>query len=240
MHIFVAAQTANVDMTRPVLDEICNAIEFQLYAHVAAFWQTGRVSLTVVSDIAHIPTYDGACPIILMDKPDQAGVLGWHTYSHGRPFGYVFMDPILQSGGTLMKGPNSVSATLSHEAIEAAIDPYINDFSFVNPTTIESKEACDRCEGDSYQIGSVTVSNFLGPRAFRDGPGPYDWLRLMKSPWEVRPGGYVERINVTTGKSTIIWGPAMSQAKRDAKLARRAAKLSRPSRRAHIHGYTLE
>lgn len=233
MEIYLASTSARPEITRAWLDMVAEALEYQLNAHVAPFWQLAPVKVAAVSSPESIPDVNGACPIIVYDKPDMAGALGWHTYDEktGRMPGTAFADPILQNGGTFLQGPNSLSCTLSHEAIEAYVDPYVNDYSYVNEKLIEPKEACDRVQGDTYEVGGVSVSNFLGPRAFRDGPGPYDWMRLMSNPWEVRPGGYCMRINPATGKTRTIWGERVPMWYKEMKLAAKAAKLSRLGRR---------
>lgn len=64
---------------------------------------------------------------------------------------------------------------------------------------------CDRTQGDHYDVLGVTMSNFLGPRAFREGIGPYDYMQVLKSPWELRPGGYVIRRR-PDGTTYNLWG----------------------------------
>jgi hypothetical protein len=75
---------------------------------------------------------------------------------------------------------------------------------------------CDRVQADSYEIEGVSVSNFLGPRAFREGTGPYDHMRLLRSPWEIRPGGYCIRRN---GEGIYpVWGAAVPAWVRELKM----------------------
>jgi hypothetical protein len=73
-------------------------------------------------------------------------------------------------------------------------DPYVNWWADTNMVgEQECLELCDRVQADSYEIEGVSVSNFLGPRAFRKGDGPYDLMRLLTDPWEIRSGGYCIR-----------------------------------------------
>lgn len=233
MEIYFASVSKNPDVTRSLLDRIAEAIEFQLNAHVANFWQSGPVKVAAVTSPESIPNVDGCCPIIIYDKADDTGALGWHSYDEktGKMPGTAFLNPILKNGGSLLEGANSLSCTLSHEAIEAFVDPYVNDYSFMDEWTIEPKEACDRVQGDTYTIGGVSVSNFLGPRAFRDGPGPYDWLRLMTKPWEIRPLGYCLRRDVRTGQDTTLWGESVPAWYKDMKRAAKNVGLTRLGRR---------
>lgn len=232
MEIYIASVSKHPEITRSFLDRVCDALEFQLNAHVAPFWQHGMVKVAAVTDPNSIPHVDGACPIVIYDEPDQVGVLGWHTYdpTTGRMPGTAFVNPVLKNGGSLTKGAYSLSATLSHEAIEALINPYVNHFAHVSGSFYEPVEACDRVQGDSYVIGDVSVSNFLGPRAFRDGPGPYDWLRLMAKPWEVRPGGYCIRVDAANGEVHTLWDSQAPVWYKEMKLAKQKVGLSRIGR----------
>lgn len=232
MQLYLISASQHPSVTRPLLERIAGALEFQQFAHVAPFWQTAGISVKVVDAIADMPQ-EGGSPLIIYDDPDQAGILGWHTYHRGTGLihGTAFVNPILDHGGLFLDGPNSLSATLSHEAIEAACDPYVNLYAFKDETTMEPIEPCDRVQGDSYDIDGVSVSNFLGPRAFRDGPGPYDWMRLMNDPWEVRPGGYCERVDMTTGETQTLFGAIMPEWLRELKHQKRTHALSRLSNR---------
>ncbi len=240
MQLFLLSASQNPGVTRPLLERIAEALEFQLFAHVAPFWQSAGVSVKVADALADLPE-DGS-PLIIYDDPDQAGVLGWHTYQHERGLihGTAFVNPILDHGGSLTEGPNSLSSTLSHEAIEAVSDPYVNLYAFLDKRTLEPIEPCDRVQGDSYDINGVSVSNFLGPRAFRDGPGPYDWMRLLDSPWKTRPGGYCERIDLTTGETFQFFGANVPGWVRELKQQKRAHALSRLSNRKMMQQFAAQ
>lgn len=233
MHLYLISASQHPQVTRPLLERIAAALEYQQYAHVAPFWQTGGVSVKVIDTLDDLPEH--GAPLIVYDDPDQAGVLGWHTYHRGSGLihGTAFLTPILEHGGSLIEGSNSLSATLSHEAIEATADPYVNLYAFKDAITMEPIEPCDRVQGDVYDIDGVSVSNFLGPRAFRDGPGPYDWMRLLPEgePWKTRPGGYCERIDLTTGQTHQFFGAEVPGWVRDLKRQKRTHALSRLSNR---------
>lgn len=234
MDLYLISASKHPDVTRSLLDRIAEALEFQLYQHVAPFTQAAGVRVFALSSLEALPDDSSASPLVVYDDPDQAGALGWHTYNakNGKIHGTAFVNPILDNGGTLVQGPNSLSTVLSHEAIEASMDPYVNLFAMMDDgVTIEPVEACDRVQGDSYEIGGVAVSNFLGPRAFRSGPGPYDWLGKLDNPWDIAPGGYCQRYNIKTGKSSTHWGESMPAWKRDLVLKKRELSLSRLSHR---------
>lgn len=234
MKLYIISASKHPDITRPLLERIANALEFQQFAHVAPFWQTAGISVKVLDSLDDMPTDDGSSsPLVIYDEPDQAKALGWHSYHPGTGLihGTAFVNPILEHGGSLIEGANSLSSVLSHEAIEAACDPYVNLYAFMDENTIEPIEPCDRVQGDSYVVEGVSVSNFLGPRAFRDGPGPYDWMRLLKSPWDLTSGGYCERLDIVTGKTRTIFGADMPEWLRDLKRVKRTHALSRLSHR---------
>jgi hypothetical protein len=56
-------------------------------------------------------------------------------------------------------------------------------------------------------------------------------MRLMEDPWEIRPGGYCERVNLATGKTKTLYGKTMPQWLRDLKAQKRSLALSRLSTR---------
>lgn len=92
---------------------------------------------------------------------------------------------------------------------------------------------CDRTQGDVYDREGVDVSNFLGPRAFRDGDGPYDHLGLLVEPWEVRPAGYA--IRRTNGIVRNVWGyayPDALKAIKERTVRNRAARGLPPTERS--------
>lgn len=240
MKLYLVSASQNPLITRPILDQLAEGLEEQQFAHLAPFWQLAGVHVGVLDNITELPKEDGASPLVIYDHPDQAGVLGWHTFNtqSGQVHGTAFLDPILQNGGTLLKGPNSLACTLSHEACEATVNPYVNSYVFWENDTglvAEPIEAADRVEGDSagkdgkaYEASNGNaLSNFLGPRAFRDGIGPFDWLGNLANPRDLSSGGYCERIDLTTGKMNTLWGDLMPEWKRELKRAKRLHKLSR-------------
>jgi hypothetical protein len=244
MDLYIVSASQHPDVQRPLLDRIAEALEFQLYQHAAPFCQQAGVRVFALTDITGLPDRAGASPLVIYDDPDQAGVLGWHTYNpqEGRIHGTAFLRPILDNGGSLIEGPSSLSCTLSHEALEAVMDPYVNLLALMGEPgeeMLEPVEACDRVQGYSYDIGGISVSNFLGPRAFRDGPGPYDWLQKLSSPWEIAPGGYCQRYDMRTGQPSTLWGAEVPTWKQDLVLQKRGLSLSRLSHRTRRTWTTL-
>jgi hypothetical protein len=202
---------------RQLLPSLAEALEVQLYQHYSHFWQSSGMHVKAVADPNQIPS--DASPLVVFDNADQPGALGWHSVTpEGLGYGRAFWKVIQSSGGTLHSGPNSLSVTLSHEALEMVGNPYVNMWAdVVDDETQEAVELCDRVEADSYPIRvssglDIHVSNFLGPRAFRPGPGPYDWMRLLTHPFEIRPGGYA--IRRKGNKVTNVWGHAYPEVRK--------------------------
>jgi hypothetical protein len=216
MRLYLVNMSQRSEFTAAVVQRIANAIEAQLYEDYAPMWQSVGAAVSIAPSLEGLP--NDAAPIALRDAPDSSNAEGWHSYKNtGLVYGECFLDTVLDHGGTLIEGANSVSVLVSHECLETVEDPYANWLVQVDDKTIEWRELCDRVEGDFYDKEGVSVSNFLGPRAFRDGPGPYDKMELLTTPFEVRPGGYVDRWNVETGAVDTIWGDRMPAHTRQAK-----------------------
>lgn len=197
-----------------LLARIAGAIEHQTSVHYEAVWQSQGAVVLVYPTLDAVPSDGETAALAIYDTPDQAGYLGWHdVMKNGVAFGRAFWGPVKDSGGTLLEGADSLSAVISHEALEMLGNPYVNWGAFMPDGDIDAMELADRTQGDHYDIGGVTVSNFLGPRAFRDGIGPYDYLQLLKSPWEVRPGGYAIRMK-PSGEVYNVWGEAVPEWKK--------------------------
>lgn len=218
MYLALTSMSQDPVVTRPILEKIAEALEYQAHAHYAPLWQSEGCGVRVFSSPEAIPEDDGSSPLVVFDDPDQAGVLGWHTVSPtGRPYGRAFWKVIRDHGGSLYTGPLSLSVTLSHEVLEMIGNPYVNFWADMPSGIQEAIELCDRVEMDSYLIGGdVAVSNFLGPRAFRNGAGPYDYMRLLGEPWDIRPGGYAIR-KASDGTVFDVWGSGYPSWRKDLK-----------------------
>jgi len=234
MELILVNHSKHLELTRPELTLWASALEDQSFQHYAPFWQSQGVKTSLIDEgkTEADLTFDQV-PLVIFDEPDQAGALGYHSITpSGKVYGRVFVKPILDNGGTLKTGGNSITCTLSHEALETVGDPYANFWADMDGETEDSLELCDRVEADSYDMNGIAVSNFLGPRAFRDGPGPYDWMRLLKSPFEIRPGGYaIRRTGGPNGKYDNQWGAAYPEHKK----ALKAHDTARTAKRTPKH-----
>lgn len=211
MYIALVSVSKDPNLTLAIMESIRAALELQLYRDFGPAWQAAGVDIRLFTTLDAIPFDDEASPLVVFDTPDQSGALGWHAVDpKGRAFGRAFWQILRDHGGTIHNGAFSLSVTLSHEVLETVGDPYISWWADLPNGIQEALEVCDRVQADSYDIDGISVSNFLTPRAFRNGDGPYDFLRLLKTPWEIRPGGYAirrvgERVENVWGASFPEW-----------------------------------
>lgn len=136
----------------------------------------------------HTPTVE---TIYVLDTSDQAGALGYHEMEAGVPVGFVFAK-------TSEDAAEKWQVTLSHELLEQIADPNANTcavVTFRGKTAAIEYEVCDPVEETSYLIDGVPVSNFVLPAWFQSASpgavGPFDYLRVLKSPLQIATGGYV-------------------------------------------------
>ncbi|MDE0024529.1 MAG: S8 family serine peptidase [Spirochaetaceae bacterium] len=146
----------------------------------------------------------GDAVIYLWDGDKTARALGYHGLTaRGVPYGVVF--PALSD---LLNEDWSV--TLSHEALELAMDPEINRLvQGPHPDPAEGGrvvyhwyELCDAVQADTYTIDGVAVSNFLLPLYFTENEehlNHNDFLGRGVESFGVRPGGYVGFVDPNDG-----------------------------------------
>ena len=126
----------------------------------------------------------------LFSDPDQPGALGYHdTTPTGLPLAKVFPKLDAQDGSAL-------SVTISHELLEMLADPLLSKAVQSPDGKFWAYEVCDAVENDQYLIDKVPVSNFVTPQYFEPPPSSIgillDQMGLLKTPYEVRPGGYMQ------------------------------------------------
>lgn len=113
--------------------------------------------------------------------------------------------------GSVSLGPRSISAVLSHEVLEAIVDPACALWADGPPSdkvggAEYALEVCDPVEDDVYDVAGVDVSDFVLPAWFRPhAPADrLDHLGLLREPFELRPGGYaIRRPTGPGGLSTL-------------------------------------
>lgn len=161
-------------------------------------------------------------------QPDQPDALGYHDETpDGLPVLKIFpfLDPT-----------QPWSITASHEICEALADPNLCKVA-QNPLTgrLWAYEVGDAVENDAYEIDNVMVSNFVLPPYFEPPTNwqhmKLDFMGLVKTPGEIRPGGYGQYWDGAGWKS--IEHAAISRSK--SRLALRAAGMGRHLRRMLRH-----
>jgi hypothetical protein len=208
-----------------------SAVATQVHDHFSPAWQIPPNPVTYLKRGAPSPAQGALLTIV--DNPDQAGVLGWHTEgAHGVIYGYVFAAPVLDNGGQVLTGATyTVAATLSHEVLETIADPHVNLWTTGPSDTLISQEVCDPVENGSYEIDGVSVSNFVTPNWF-DGqaaPGaPMDYLGKVSQPFQMDKGGYF--VHVKAGKPSQVFGEDVPGWRRD-------TKSHSHSRAGHLAGF---
>ncbi len=197
----------------PYLPHIADALTEQLISQFGPTWEQ------VFSPCDLVGPHDkpNNAVVTFYDTADQADELGDHELTNGLPTGRIFVKTILDGGGTLAEGSDSVSGCASHEACEIGGDPYANWWSeWPKKGDLVALETADPVEDESYSASNgVALSNFVTPRWFRQGSGPYDWLKTRKHAFEVSPGGYVILLN-----GGPVFGP-QARKNRDHKHPRR-------------------
>jgi hypothetical protein len=207
---------------------MASAVSLQVRRDFAPRWFRTPAPLAFYPSLAAVPA--DVWVLTLLDDSDEADALGYHDETpDGRVYARVFCRDTLTHGGTVLKGPDSVSVTLSHEVLELLADPNVNLWADDGRSRELALEVGDPVEASSYDIKGVTVSNFVLQSYFdaRSRAGVYDFLGLLKKPWTMLPGGY--QILRSAGEITQKFGRSVPAWKKEAKsfpaarTARRAA-----------------
>ena len=130
-----------------------------------------------------------------------------------------------------------MSVTLSHEVIEAYVDPDLNLWAEGPRKTLWAYEACDPVEESSYTVSvdgrRVGVSNFVYPTwfdlEFARGDR-FDHLRETTGPFHVA-SGYANYRYLGGKKVLTRWTDGTTVVHKRARSARKASKLARTAKR---------
>lgn len=143
---------------------------------------------------------------IVDDISEAPGAEAYHTDEGG----VIFSRVLAGSGAEL----DVVSVGLDHENKEELVDPTCDQTVTMPDGKLLAKEVCDPVQGDTRKvdvtIGTVTrsiaISNYVLPSYFdANGKAPYDAFGLVSSPFEIRPGGYQEVTDPTSGKTDYVF-----------------------------------
>ena len=212
---------AVINLSTLVSDADCllmtKACQLQLTKHAAPLLQRKTWTVKFYKK-GTVPPVD-AFPMVILDDPDQAGALGYHTTDDkGNPWGRVFAAPVLNNGGTTLKGSLSVSGVLSHEVLELFGDYNVNLWADKYDGTEVAVELCDPVEADCYDVlvgkVNVSVSNFVLDEWFDafQSEGKFDYMGTVKAPLTMSSGGYTIVRDLSTGKTSAVWGSKEAEA----------------------------
>jgi len=206
------------------MNRVAEAINTQLTRDVYPAWHTAASV-----GVARSPAGVTGAVVYLQQEIDVAGVLGFHGQTNvGVPVAVVSPEVSAALG-------EDWSVTLSHEVLEMVGNPHA-DLYVPGPHPITRgrrafywMELCDACQDDSYEIGSVRVSNFLLPLYFTEGQeagAPNDFLRTGIKSLGLRPGGYIGFFDPDTGDEYNLFADDRARARHAVKAGLGAVRRS--------------
>lgn len=210
------------------LTPVIPALQTQLSRDFLPFW---GVSATL--EQATVPS-PNAWPMYLLDTADVENALGYHEDPSGLPDGKVFIKTTMDAG---LAWP----ITLSHEILEALVDPTCTRVANAWPFRY-ALEVGDPVESDrfGYSIDGIMVSDFVTPFWF--GPARpnrrYDFRGFCLRPRLVLPGGYQLRWDPLRGWRQLVAQQSSIQVRKirsTTDLASRPGTSGRTVRRLRAH-----
>lgn len=203
----IAVVNRSPDVTNAEVRAMTRACHLQIRKHVAPLY--AFVPWPVRFYLRENDVPKDALLIVLLENQQGADALGYHDETpRGQRYGRVFTRPILEDqDGSVHTTSYSVSTILSHEVIEAFVDPDCNIWAEGKPGEMYAYEACDAVQEDAYRMvvsgQRIYVANFVLPAWFdlQYPPGTrFDYMRRVKRPFKMTPGGY-----------TIFWDGGASE-----------------------------
>jgi hypothetical protein len=186
-------------ITQSQLQQMAAAFGIQLNRDVAAEWG-GNYSVRAGTSATDVAPGEIVCQIVDA-LPDAPGAVAYHS-DDGEDHPLVMLAKSTCDG--ILTGSQCVSAAMSHELCETAVDRACNCWCDDGAGSEWAQEACDATESDSYEISGVTVSNFLLRNFFGVGaPAPWSYLGSLGNepvpgPFQTAPGGYqVKRVSAS-------------------------------------------
>jgi hypothetical protein len=231
--VLIDTSTAQTDaavsgpITQPQLQEMAAALAIQLNRDVATEWG-GNYSVRAGSGPQDVSPGEIVCNIVDA-LPDDPQAIAYHT-DDGSSHPLVMLAKGTCNG--ILGGTQSISAAMSHELCETAVDRACNCWADDGQGSEWAQEACDATESDSYSIGNVTVSNFLLRSFFApEAPAPWSYLGSLgrepiPGPFAVASGGYQMK-RAASGQETQVNGSIREF---------RQAKARHPSSRTYRRG----
>lgn len=152
--------------------------------------------------------------------PDAPQDVAYHTVdAGGDPYGLISWAAVLAEGGSLM-GPGGLLEALTHEMLEALVDPTCRQTVPLPSGGRTPLEVCDWVQGSAYEeLPGHFVANAVGPRFFTPGEtGALDLASdvgrgAVTRAFEETPDGYHEVI-ADDGSVSQVFGERMRPAVR--------------------------
>jgi hypothetical protein len=207
------------------------AIATQIRMDAAPLWDRAPAAVVFYTDPGGVPEAAHGIAIVDTIKDQPQGVLGFHTEDQGgRLWGVVAAKPELDNGAKVTTGDWSVSSVLSHEVLEMYVDPNCNLWANDGKGFAYSFEVCDPVEAPTYEVGGVSVANFVTPAWFDplcSTNAQLDKLGQLTKPFSLLKGGYV--VYLSAGKEHQKFGdefPAWRREMKSGPLARTRRRLA--------------
>lgn len=183
---------------RGVVAAIAAALQTQLERDFAPIWGIEPPRVTVEGR---------GEPIYIFDS-DASGDYGATTVDRGgRPYAHVFAKPSFDHDADWLTGRDSISSSISHEALEMLADPSVNTFHHNAARLMWGHDVCDPVQEVTYGIRAggrlVPMSDFVRPAYFNPygAAGPYDFREQLRAPFTIARGGYAT-VEPATGQHT--------------------------------------
>lgn len=225
------------------VQKVLRAVNRQLAEDFKPYWHR-KAELRLEGGVGRKPKPEkasemrGDAILYIQDDVGDVDALGYHDINlRGVPYGFVFLDLCNEMD-------EEWTVTLSHEALELAMDPEANLLALGPHPDDPSRqvyhwyELCDAVQDQSYQVDGIWVSNFLLPLYFTEGNeegSRNDFLGLLNGgsgvkSFGVAPGGYIGFFDPETGDHETFVAPYDERAmermyvKNKAGLARRGVR----------------
>jgi len=239
MHITIANLTTTLDAAK--LQSVVRAVAQQVREDFEPEWGRTATLASVTTNLkdGKLAPVQGLRSALIYVGDSHAdpttgvsGAFGYHDDTHrGVPYGFIYLDVCKQYG-------EDWTVTLSHEVLELLADPDAAR-AITGPAPGGGKglahydlEVCDPTQGDTYEIGNVRVSNFVGRAYFglRGGSGKTNFLDLELAPFGVRPGGYFQYA-AADGRRHQVDGPDAERRKAAKKAIEHVRRTTQRERR---------
>jgi hypothetical protein len=177
------------------LQRIASAGTVQQHRDLGPDWMVTPWSAIAVADEKLAPKGSMLLRLVETDQatPDAAA---WHSET---PEGVIVLEAIvsavLDGGGQILTGPNSLSGAITHELCEARINPNLTRFYLsTDGTRLLVGEVSDPCQDGYYDIAGVAVTDYVRPPYFDPQTSAsrtqLSKLGVIDAPFGRTPGGY--------------------------------------------------